>query len=154
LSRTDYLAFARAVDESRHILYLCDNAGEIVFDKVLIEVLRGKGKAVTAVVKGSPVINDATLEDAAAVGLAECATVIDNGNDGIGTLLEVCSERFMDEYRSADMIISKGQANYETLEQEEDKRTFFLFKVKCPVVARNLDRPEGDIVLRGSEQRA
>jgi uncharacterized protein with ATP-grasp and redox domains len=55
----------------------------------------------------------------------------------------------MDQYRSADMIISKGQANYETLEQEEDKRAFFLFKVKCRVVARNLDRPEGDIVLKG-----
>jgi len=154
LSRTDYLGFARAVHDSKRILFLCDNAGEIVFDRVLIEVLRGMGKDVTAAVKGSPVINDATLEDAADAGLAECATVIDNGNDGIGTLLEVCSERFMDEYRSADMIISKGQANYETLEQEEDKRTFFLFKVKCPVVARNLDRPEGDIVLRGSGHRA
>jgi uncharacterized protein with ATP-grasp and redox domains len=151
LPRTDYLAFARAVNGSRHILYLCDNAGEIVFDRVLIEVLRGMGKAVTAAVKGSPVINDATLEDAADAGLAESATVIENGNDGIGTLLEVCSERFMDAYRSADMIISKGQANYETLVQEKDKRTFFLFKVKCPVVARNLGRPEGDIVLRGNK---
>lgn len=157
LSRTDYVGFAHAVNESRRILYLCDNAGEIVFDRVLIEILRDRGKDVTAAVKGSPVINDATLDDAAEAGLAECAMVIDNGNDGIGTLLEVCSDRFMDEYRSADMIISKGQANYETLVQAGDKRTFFLFKVKCPVVARNLDRPEGDIVLRGGmsmEQRA
>jgi hypothetical protein len=154
LSRSDYLGFARAVHDSKRILFLCDNAGEIVFDRVLIEVLRGMGKDVTAVVKGSPVINDATLSDAADAGLAECATVIDNGNDGIGTLLEFCSERFMNEYRSADMIISKGQANYETLEQEEDKRTFFLFKVKCPVVARALKRDNGDIVLRGNMERA
>ena len=86
--------FAAAVKNSRKILYLCDNAGEIVFDRFLIEILRDMGKEVTAVVKGSPVINDATLDDARMVGLHECATVIDNGNDGIGTLLEACSPRF------------------------------------------------------------
>ena len=75
--------------------------------------------------------------------------MIDNGNDGIGTLLEVCSEQFMDAYRSADMIISKGQANYETLVGERDRRTFFLFKVKCPVVGRDLGRADGDIILLG-----
>jgi hypothetical protein len=151
LSAIDYRNFAQAVANARRILYLCDNAGEIVFDHVLIETLRDRGKDVTAVVKGSPVINDATLEDAAAAGLAECAAVIDNGNDGIGTLLEACSQRFMDAYRSADLIISKGQANYETLVQTKDARIFFLFKVKCPVVARVLSRENGDIVLMGNK---
>ena len=152
LPPADYLEFSVAVQESHKILYLCDNAGEIVFDRVLIEVLRDRGKDVTAAVKGMPVINDATREDAAAAGLAESAArVIDNGNDGIGTLLEACSEEFMDAYRSADVVISKGQANYETLVQERRKKIFFLFKVKCPVVARNLSRPEGDIVLMGNE---
>jgi len=149
LSGAGYRAFAAAVQSARRILYLCDNAGEIVFDRVLLETLREMGKEVTAVVKGSPVINDATQDDASAAGLYECATVIDNGNDGIGTLLEACSERFRDEYRSADLIISKGQANYETLVQERDGRTFFLFKVKCPVVASFLQRPNGDIVVAG-----
>ena len=116
LSAIDYHNFSKAVAKAQRILYLCDNAGEIVFDRVLIETLLERGKDVTAVVKGSPVINDATLEDAAAAGLMECgAVVIDNGNDGIGTLLEACSPRFMDAYRSADLNISKGQANYETL---------------------------------------
>jgi uncharacterized protein with ATP-grasp and redox domains len=154
LSALDYRNFAQAVANARRILYLCDNAGEIVFDRVLIEALRALGKDVTAVVKGSPVINDATLEDAAAAGLGECAAVIDNGNDGIGTLLEACPQRFMDAYRSADLIISKGQANYETLVQTRDTRIFFLFKVKCPVVARVLSRENVDIVLTGAGDNA
>jgi uncharacterized protein with ATP-grasp and redox domains len=149
LSETDIRNFSRAVLHARSILYLCDNAGEVVFDRVLLEILRDMGKDVTAVVKGSPVINDATLDDARAAGLHECVTVIDNGNDGIGTLLEECSVQFMDAYRAADLIISKGQANYETLEQENDTRIFFLFKVKCPVVAAFLKRGNGDIVLTG-----
>ncbi len=154
LSPAEYLAFAEKVAASRRILYLCDNAGEIVFDRVLLEILRDKGKDVIAVVKGSPVINDATLDDARDAGLHESATVIDNGNDGIGTLLEACSRRFLDEYRRADIIISKGQANYETLATERDERTFFLFKVKCPVVASFLKRANGDIVLMGGRSSA
>ena len=150
-----YPVFAQAVKASNSILYLCDNAGEIVFDRLLIEILRDMGKKVTAAVKGSPVINDATLDDARAAGLHECSTVIDNGNDGIGTLLEACSPRFLEQYQSADLIISKGQANYETLVQEKDERIFFLFKVKCPVVAAFMGRSNGDIVLsRGSAKKA
>ncbi len=153
LSESDFSDFSKAVQRSRRILYLCDNAGEIVFDRVLAETLREDGKIITAAVKGAAVINDATLEDAAAAGLAESAEVIDNGNDGIGTLLESCSPRFMDAYRSADMVISKGQANYETLAGTGDNRIFFMFKVKCPVVARELGRENGDIVLMRSVQR-
>lgn len=149
LSLPDCSRFLEAVERSRRILYLCDNAGEIVFDRVLIEILRTRGKSVTAAVKGSPVINDATLDDAADAGLASCASVIDNGNDGIGTLLEACSEQFTEAYRTADLIISKGQANYETLIGMDDPRLFFLFKVKCSVVARSLDRENGDIILMG-----
>ncbi len=147
LHPTSYRLFSEKVAASKRILYLCDNAGEIVFDRVLLEILRDMGKEVTAVVKGSPVINDATLDDARFAGLPACATVIDNGNDGIGTMLESCSPRFLAAFHSADLIISKGQANYETLVQENDERIFFLFKVKCAVVASFLQRPNGDIVL-------
>ena len=151
LSPPDCRRFFEAVQRSRRIVYLCDNAGEIAFDRVLIETLRERGKSVTVVVKGSPVINDATLDDAAEVGLASSAELIDNGNDGIGTLLEACSGQFTNAYDSADLIVSKGQANYETLFQTHDPRIFFLFKVKCPVVARSLGRENGDIVLMGGE---
>ncbi len=152
LSALEYRNFTQAVEGARRILYLCDNAGEIVFDRVLIETLREMDKDITVVVKGLPVINDATLEDAAAAGLAMCSSVIDNGNDGIGTLLEACSQQFMDAYHSSDLIISKGQANYETLIQTKDLRIFFLFKVKCPVVAGVLSRKNGDIVLMGERR--
>jgi uncharacterized protein with ATP-grasp and redox domains len=155
LPESPFHDFSHAVSKARDILYLCDNAGEIVFDRPLIEFLRDRGKDVTAVVKGVPVINDATMEDARAAGLHESATrVIDNGNDGIGTLLELCSGRFLEAYRSAELIISKGQANYETLAPDRDDRTFFLFKVKCPVVAADLARQEGDIILLGPRQFA
>jgi hypothetical protein len=147
LSVLQYGEFSRAVDNARTILYLCDNAGEIVFDRVLLEALRDRGKLTTAAVKGSPVINDATREDAVAAGLAGCATVIDNGSDGIGTLLETCSPEFLDAYNSADLIISKGQANFETLLSSRDSRIFFLFMVKCGVVAGVLGGMNGDIVL-------
>ncbi len=147
LSGDNYRAFSQEVRIARRILYLCDNAGEIVFDRLLLETLRVMGKDVTAVVKGSPVINDATLDDALAAGLHEYATVIDNGNDGIGTLLESCSAHFLEAYQSAELIISKGQANYETLIGQKDTRIFFLFKVKCPVVAGFLGQKNGDIVL-------
>jgi uncharacterized protein with ATP-grasp and redox domains len=148
LSETAYADFSRAVQSARTVLYLCDNAGEIVFDRVLIETVREMGKTVIAAVKGAPVINDATSDDARSAGLHESASaVIDNGNDGIGTLLELCSEPFREAYRKADMIISKGQANYETLVSERDPRTFFLFMVKCSVVAKALDREQGDIIL-------
>lgn len=151
LDRGPYRLFAERAAASQRILYLCDNAGEVVFDRVLLEVLRGMGKDIIAVVKGAPVINDATMDDARAAGLDECAAVIDNGSDGIGTLLEACSPRFRDAYRSADLIISKGQANFETLAGERDERIFFLFKVKCPVVAGSLKRRNGDIVIAGGE---
>ena len=150
LPQPAFRQFSDAVAAARNILYLCDNAGEVVFDRVLIESLRQGGRKVTAVVKGVPVINDATMEDARAAGLTESADcVIDNGNDGIGTLLELCSAAFREAYRDADLIISKGQANFETLAPERDGRTFFLFKVKCPVVAGALGKQEGDIVLQG-----
>ncbi len=147
LSASGYAAFAAAVAGARRVLYLCDNAGEIVFDRVLIETLQAAGKELIVAVKGSPVINDATREDADAAGITACAEVIDNGNDGIGTLLEACAPRFLEAYRSADLIVSKGQANYETLAETGDTRVFFLFKVKCPVVADALHRQNGDIVL-------
>ncbi len=152
LLRSAYLDFSGTAKNARKILYLCDNAGELVFDRILIETLQNIGKSVTVAVKGSPVINDATRDDAAAAGLADSCEVIDNGNDGIGTLLEACSDEFIEAYRASDMIISKGQANYETLSEEQDGRTFFLFKVKCAVVARALNRPNGDIALiKGGE---
>ena len=136
--------FKRAVDEARTILYLADNAGEIVFDRLLIKQLRPP--RVTVAVRGAPVINDATIEDARGAGLGEMVALIENGSDAPGTLLEDCSETFRRHYEMADLIIAKGQGNFETLSQEA-RNIFFVFKVKCTVIAAHLGLPVGTHIL-------
>ena len=136
--------FKNAVMEAEEILYLADNAGEIVFDHMLIEQL--PIEKITVVVKGSPVINDATIEDANVVGLSRIVEVIDNGSDGPGTILETCSQDFLDRFEKADLVIAKGQGNYETL-SGIDKNIFFLLKAKCSVLAEDIGCEIGDMIL-------
>jgi uncharacterized protein with ATP-grasp and redox domains len=143
----DIPVFSSAVQAADSILYLIDNAGEIAFDRLLISLLP-KGK-VTAVVKGTPIINDATMTDAEEVGLPSLVPVVENGSDGPGTIIGDCSESFLELFKRADLIIAKGQAHYETL-SDENKDIFFILKVKCPVVARDLQCRIGDMILRRS----
>ena len=140
----DIDVFARAVGKANDILYLADNAGEIVFDRVLIEQL--PTQRITLAVRGNPVINDATRIDAKAAGLDKIVEVIDNGSDAPGTILSDCSEMFQKRFDQADMIIAKGQGNFETL-SNVSKNIFFLFKVKCPVIGRNIQADVGTLVL-------
>jgi uncharacterized protein with ATP-grasp and redox domains len=135
----------RATDNARRILYLADNAGEIVFDRLLIEAL--PAQKVTVAVRGVPVINDATLDDAKTAGIPGVAQVIANGSDAPGTLLEECSEEFLDVFNHADLIIAKGQGNYETL-SETHKDVFFLLTVKCPLIAADIGAPVGALVVK------
>jgi len=102
---------------------------------------------VTVAVRGRPIINDATLEDAITAGLHRTVKLIDNGSDAPGTLLDECSDEFRETFESADLIISKGQGNFETL-SDCGKNIFFLLKVKCPVVAETINLPLGTHVLR------
>ncbi|MBN1283642.1 MAG: DUF89 family protein [Proteobacteria bacterium] len=132
--------FRRAAAEAGNILYLADNAGEIVLDRLLIERL--SPDRVTLAVRGAPVINDATLADARAAGLHHIVEVIDNGSDAPGTLLAQCSPEFRSRFDAADMIIAKGQGNFESL-SEVPRNIFFLFKVKCPVIAGRACLPVG-----------
>lgn len=138
------------VNKAKNILYLADNAGEIVFDKFLIKRL--PYEKVTFVVKGEPIINDATMEDAEKVGMTELVKVIDNGADVPGTILKYCSNEFKKEFEEADLIISKGQGNYETLSEISNKKIFFLLKVKCPVIADDLQCQVGDIILKYNQE--
>ena len=137
--------FQSDIDNARNILYLADNAGEIVFDRLLIEQL--PMKKIKVAVKGSPVINDATMEDAIDTGLTKIVTVIDNGSDGPGTILETCSEEFLSSLDQSDLIIAKGQGNYETL-SDLDKNIYFILKAKCPVIAADLGCDIGQMILR------
>jgi len=137
--------FENSIKNAARILYLADNAGEIVFDRLLIERL--PLEKVTVAVRGKPVINDATMEDAEFAGLTEIVEVIDNGSDAPGTILESCSKEFQHRFEEADLIIAKGQGNYETL-SETDKNIFYILKAKCPVIARDLGCEIGKMILR------
>lgn len=142
-------AFRQAVERAGDVLYLLDNAGEAVFDRLLIEELARRGKEVTAVVKASPVINDCTMDDARQVGLEGVCRIIDNGSDSVGTILETTSREFRDLFGRADLVVSKGQGNFETLLGEE-REMFFLFQSKCGVLSRVLGLPEGSMLLAGN----
>jgi len=115
LDSAQYLAFKEELAVADEILYLGDNTGEIVCDKILIEELIRRGKSVIFVVRGAPTINDVTLADARYVGLDRVATVMTNGSDAPGTRLVDCSPEFMEAFKSAQLIISKGQGNFEGL---------------------------------------
>jgi uncharacterized protein with ATP-grasp and redox domains len=129
---------------AKDILYLADNAGEIVFDRLLIEQL--PYEKITFVVKGSPVLNDATIEDAQIAGLTDIVDVIDNGSDAPGIILEDCSENFRRRFDKADLLIAKGQGNFETLNNIR-KNKFFLLRPKCSVLAEHLGCKIGSLVL-------
>lgn len=140
----DYENFRESLLTAPWVLYIGDNAGETVFDRILIEEM---GKPVTYVVRGKPIINDATYEDAVEAGIHEVAKILSSGVDAPGTILGRCSDEFRRAYDSALLVISKGQGNYETLCGEK-RPIFYMLKVKCPVIAREIGVEEGDIILK------
>lgn len=141
----DYPRFKKALKQAKKILYIGDNAGELVFDRILIEEL--SNKEVVFVVRGGPIINDALREDAIACGIDKSAGIISSGCDAPGVVLNLCSPKFRKVYRDAEFIISKGQGNFEAL-VEEGGPVFFLFRAKCPVVAKHLGCKVGEIILK------
>jgi hypothetical protein len=143
-----YRDFEDAIKKARNILYLGDNAGETVFDRILIEELRQSdpGKQIIYAVRESPIINDALIEDAYQSGIHKIATVVSSGSDAPGTILSLCSKDFMKKFRAADVIISKGQGNFETL-SDEKKPIFFMLMAKCAVVAEHIGCSVGRTLL-------
>lgn len=129
---------AELLHDSKTVLYICDNAGEIVFDKILIDELIRMRLEVTACVKSAPIVNDATMKDADYVGLTDTCEVITTGAATIGTTLSMCSKEFLRRLENSDLVISKGQANFETLQKIKNKKIAFLLKAKCPVIAEYL----------------
>ena len=157
----DYDRFSRRAASAQNILYIGDNAGEAVFDRVLIEELarsdgnsdtsHGQGaheqKRVTFAVRGEPVINDITTVEADIIGLPDVAEVVSSGSPAPGAVLSHCTDDFIRRFYEADMVISKGQGNYEAL-SGVDREIFFMLKTKCSVLARHLGVEEGGIVLK------
>ena len=141
----DYSSFKRRLGESESILYIGDNAGETVFDRLLIEQMN---RPVTYVVREMPVINDATAEDAIQAGIDKVATIVSSGTDAPGTILSTCSPEFKEMLNSAEFVLAKGQGNYEGL-STEDHPVFFLLKAKCQIIADDIGIAKGAIVLKG-----
>ncbi|MCK4662988.1 MAG: DUF89 family protein [Bacteroidales bacterium] len=133
------------IKQSKQILYLGDNAGEIVFDKLFIETISHPN--IFYAVRGKPVINDVTIEDAKYVGIDKITNVISNGYDAPSTILNKVSDEFMSIYNSSDLIISKGQGNLEGLLNNKRKDLFFLLMIKCDLIGKKLNVKKGDFVV-------
>lgn len=138
-----YSEFKKGLEKAGEILFIADNAGETVFDRVLIEEFK---KPVVYAVREKPVINDAVEEDAVASGLDKISRIVSSGVDAPGTILNLCHSSFQELFFSADLVISKGQGNYEGLSGVE-RQVFFLLKAKCPVIADDISVPQGSILL-------
>jgi len=146
-----YSQFLNSLNCSNNILYLADNTGEIFFDKLLINELVKLSKEVTYVVRANHIINDATIADAKFAGIDKIASVIkaDIGQkkSAPGIVLDFVSKDFLKIFNSADMVISKGQGNYEGL-SDTNREIFFMLVVKCPLVARDIDSEVGKLILK------
>ena len=136
----------KEIESAETILYLGDNAGEIVLDKLFLETLNHPN--VWFAVREKPVLNDVTRREAEEVGIGNFARIISNGDDAPSTLLHRVSDEFRHIYKKADLIISKGMGNYEGLMFETDPRLFFLLMIKCPVIGRKIDAAKGDFVVK------
>lgn len=147
LARDDSPRLRAALTGARTLLYLGDNCGEIVLDKLFIQrILREFPVKVYYAVRGRPIINDATLADARQVAMEEVATVLENGDSCLGTVLSRVSPGFRRVFEEADVIIAKGQGNYESLMDAPRSGLFHLFMAKCQPVAAHLKVPSMSIV--------
>lgn len=134
--------------KSKSLLYLADNAGETFFDRILIEILLKQNVKVTYAVKDAPILNDATFQDAEIAGISQMVKVMSIGTDCTGILFKECSDDFLSEFERADLIISKGQGNYESLNDVEGKEIFFLLKIKCPIIADDAVVETSSLILK------
>lgn len=139
------LQLEEKIKKAKKILYLGDNAGEIVFDRLFLEIINHKN--VYYAVKDAAILNDVTYKDAITSEINKTAKIISNGFNAPSTILSRCSDEFIDIYNSSDLIISKGQGNLEGLVKEKDSRIFFLLMVKCDVIAEILDVKKNSIVV-------
>jgi uncharacterized protein with ATP-grasp and redox domains len=144
----DFPSFRDSINKSRSILYIGDNVGETVFDCILLEEIKRSDpkKEIVYAVREKPIINDALKEDAVKAGIDNFAKIISSGSEVPGTIIPLCSKPFIDIFNNSDLVISKGQGNYETL-SDEKRPIFFLFMAKCPVIARHVDCEVGKIIL-------
>ncbi len=148
LTLNDYSWFSEKLAAADTLLFLGDNAGEAVFDKLFIQEMKRVNRDVEIFygVRSAPAINDVLLGDAHYIGINRLTQVIETGSTLAGTVISLCNQDFQDIYHRADMIVSKGQGNFETLENERED-ILFLFKVKCEIVAQHVGLPIGSLLF-------
>ena len=148
----DFDALRKSLGTAKTVVYLADNAGEEIFDKIYIQTLKKLFPNVDVYyfVRGKPIINDLTCKDALASGMNEVAVIVDSGVPTPGLVMEFMREDAKAIFEKAECIIAKGMGNYECLGETKGLPIFFLFKVKCSVVARSVGAQLGDIVCKKS----
>ena len=146
LHRSSISSFNELIKSAKQILYIADNAGECFFDLPLLDLI--PADKVTYAVRGGPVLNDATIEDARIAGIHDRCRVIDTGDNAPGILFDRCSDDFRHAFQTSDLIISKGQGNYESLSEITAKTIVFLTKVKCAIIAEDIGYPLDSNVLK------
>ncbi|MBP2635417.1 MAG: hypothetical protein H6Q72_1324 [Firmicutes bacterium] len=138
----------KKLEAAGSLLYLGDNCGEIVVDKIFIEYIKECFPAIKIYfgVRGEPIVNDVTIEDASMVQMQEVAEVVSNGDSSLGTVIQRTTPEFCEVFYQADVIIAKGQGNFESLSEIDRGNIFFMFMAKCQAVASLLDIPKLSIV--------
>lgn len=150
LAINDIEEFEMAVNSHSTVLYIADNAGEIVFDRLLIEKIRGYDVNVTVAVISSPIVNDACRKEAIDAGLDELAEIVTVGSDMGGIVEEMFSDDFKRTFDESDFIIAKGMANYEGLSEMnlKNRDVFALLCSKCNPISKNLGVDLNSFVLK------
>lgn len=153
LARCDMEPLRALLQDCGNLVVIGDNSGEIVFDYLLLAQLRQYAAEIYYVVKGGPILNDATLEDAESAGINLLAKVVTTGSNYLGLIPEFCGEPLRSLLENAGLVLAKGQANYETMEGTAlaENRAFFLLRAKCPCVASHLGVEFGESVLVGNQ---
>ena len=143
-AHNDYEILKERLNNARSILYILDNTGEVYFDRLVLEYL--KGFRIKVVVKSAPILNDVCEQEAKEVGLDRIAEIIPTGSRFLGIDFRSISEELREALKSSDVVIAKGHANFESL-VDRDRDCFFLLKAKCRIVAERLGVGVGDLVL-------
>jgi len=153
ISEDEYLHFKKDLEQAKHLVYLTDNCGEIVLDKLFVQCLKETypDLKITVIVRGKDVINDATLVDAEEVGLTNIVSCIGNGNGAPGTVLKLLSEEARELLIDADLVISKGQGNFESL-YGEGVNPYFIFLCKCELFVRRFQLKQYESVFMKEER--
>ena len=153
ISEIEYFNFKRDLEQAKKLVYVTDNCGEILLDKIFIKCIEDKYPKlkITVIVRGQNVINDGTIEDAKQVGLTDIVTCIGNGNGAPGTVIKLLSEEAKQALFEADMIISKGQGNFESL-FAEGLNPYYIFLCKCELFVRRFGLKQYESVFMKEER--